>query len=66
MTRIFPLTERAVEIVEARREANTDSKFIFTTDGEPVATDYGLKDSDVYKAGVRIRDEALSDLAIIS
>lgn len=40
VTKIFPLTERAVEIIEARREAGADSKFIFTTDGEPVASDY--------------------------
>lgn len=40
ITKIFPLTKRAVELVEARAENNNDSRFIFTKDGEPVESDY--------------------------
>ena len=40
VSKIFPLTRRGIEIVEARREANPDAKFIFTEGGEPVESDY--------------------------
>lgn len=40
VSKIFPLTRRGIEIVEVRRAANPDAKFIFTSDGEPVESDY--------------------------
>lgn len=40
VTRFFPLGKRAVEIVEARRELQDDSEYIFTADGEPIPSDY--------------------------
>lgn len=38
-TRFFPLSRRAVEIIESRISEN-DSEFIFTETGEPVESDY--------------------------
>lgn len=36
----LPLTKRAAEIIEARREQNSGSRYIFTTDGSPSESDY--------------------------
>jgi integrase len=40
VTKFFPLGKRAIEIINARRELQKDSEFIFTPDGEPVAANY--------------------------
>ncbi len=40
LTKFFPLTKRAAEIVESRRIAQKSSEFIFTARGEPVESDY--------------------------
>lgn len=39
-TKIFPLTERAIEIIESRLALETDSPYIFTSNGNPVESDY--------------------------
>lgn len=39
-TKIFPLTKRAIELVETRKEIQKDCPFIFTEDGEPIQSDY--------------------------
>ena len=40
LTAFFPLSCRAAEIIEARIAQNPNSEYIFTTDGEPLASDY--------------------------
>lgn len=40
VTKFFPLTKRAIEIIEARRKVQAGSRYIFTSDGEPVESDY--------------------------
>jgi len=40
ITKFFPLGKRAVEIINARRELQTDSDYIFTPNGSPVESNY--------------------------
>ncbi len=40
VTKFFPLGKRAVEIINARRELQADSDYIFTPDGEPIESSY--------------------------
>jgi integrase len=40
VTKIFPLTKRAIELIEERKNSQGGSPYIFTTDGEPVESDY--------------------------
>lgn len=40
VTKFFPLTQRARQIVETRLAAGGNAKYIFTEDGNPVASDY--------------------------
>lgn len=40
VTKVFPLSQRAIEIVEARRLVQGDCSFIFTRDGETVESAY--------------------------
>lgn len=40
VTKFFPLSRRAAEIVENRLKVNADSEYIFTSNGEPVESDY--------------------------
>lgn len=39
-TKFFPLSRRAVEIINTRRKLQGESDFIFTPDGEPTASTY--------------------------
>jgi integrase len=40
VTKFFPLGRRAIEIINLRRELQEGSEFIFTPDGEPIASQY--------------------------
>jgi integrase len=40
VTKSFPLSKRAVEIIEKRRELQKDTDFIFTSDGKPIEANY--------------------------
>lgn len=40
ITKFFPLSRRAVAIIESRLALSTDSEYIFTDDGEPNESDY--------------------------
>jgi integrase len=40
VTKFFPLGKRAIEIINARRELQKDSNFIFTPDGKPIESNY--------------------------
>lgn len=40
VTKFFPLGKRAIEIINVRRELQKDSDYVFTTDGEPIASSY--------------------------
>ncbi|MCA1623161.1 MAG: site-specific integrase [Acidobacteria bacterium] len=40
VTKFFPLGKRAVEIINERRQAQGDSDYIFTPDGEPIESNY--------------------------
>lgn len=40
VTKYFPLSRRAVEIINTRRELQNGSDFIFTPDGEPIQSTY--------------------------
>jgi integrase len=40
VTKFFPLSKRAVEIIELRRELQKDCEFIFTPDGQPIEANY--------------------------
>lgn len=39
-TKVFPLSQKAIELIELRRKTQAGSPFIFTTDGEPVESYY--------------------------
>lgn len=40
ITKFFPLSKRAFEIIEARKELQTDCDYIFTPDGKPIESNY--------------------------
>ncbi len=40
VTKFFPLGKRAIEIINARRELQKDSPYIFTPDGSPIESNY--------------------------
>ena len=40
VTPFFPLTARAAEIIENRRDVQKDSEFIFSPDGKPIESNY--------------------------
>lgn len=40
ITKFFPLGKRAVEIINERRELQSDSQYIFTPDGLPIESNY--------------------------
>lgn len=40
VTKFFPLGKRAIEIINARRELQKDSDYIFTPDGSPIESNY--------------------------
>jgi integrase len=40
VTKFFPLGKRAIEIINARRELQNDSDYIFTPDGQPIESNY--------------------------
>lgn len=40
ITKFFPLSKRAVEIIKERRKLQKDCEFVFTPDGEPIESNY--------------------------
>ncbi|HXH69797.1 MAG TPA: tyrosine-type recombinase/integrase [Pyrinomonadaceae bacterium] len=40
VTKFFPLGKRAIQIINARRELQKDSNYIFTPDGKPIESNY--------------------------
>lgn len=40
VTKFFPLGKRAIEIIDARRELQKDSEFIFSPNGKPIESNY--------------------------
>lgn len=40
VTKVFPLTRKAIELIEAKKAKAETSKFIFSVDGRPIESDY--------------------------